>query len=210
MDCGTGFLKAETVHFKFFTLHQELEMSAGYPWLPEPRPKDLATAAASDAARAAVKPAEGRAVGHASNALSTLSATSSTDSLAESASHQMQASGGAEEGQTQQGPAHGVGQDLPAASTVSVGMSGTAPGARLGSTGAVANSPYAPPSAGRGSEWGVSTSEPSSPGAEAMHPPAFLLPHKHNSAVQPMSGAQVTTQYHLTSCLAILPHPATN
>lgn len=169
-------------------------MHAGYPWLPEPQPKDLATAAVSEAAQAAASSAEGRASGRASGALSPPLATSSAGVHAEeSARHRVKVSGGAEERQLQQGPVHGsnVNQGLRATFT-SGGPSGTA-------TQAVADSPvpYAPPSAGRGSELGVSTSEPTSHGAESMHPPAFTPSQKQSRAVTPMPGAQVTPRHNI-------------
>ena len=74
---------------------------------------------------------------------------------------------------------------------------GTVPGAGGVVVGALGvHTPYTPPSAGRGSESGVSTSQPSSfTAADRLlpaHPNAATTLKKHNRAVLPPPDAQVT------------------
>lgn len=153
-------------------------MHAGYPWLPEPQQQALTTAAASEAAQAAAQSPNPRAIGHASIALPATPATSPANSTA-AAVHKATASTGAKD-------------HRPAPATGTVAGAG---GAMVGALGM--NTPYTPPLAGRGSESGVSTSQPSSLSAAdrllPAHPKAATTSKKHNGAVLPLPNAQVTT-----------------
>ena len=152
-----------------FTMH------AGYPWLPEPRQQGLTAAAASEATQPAAESPSDTATGHVSISLPITSA-GATGKSSEAAVYKATGSRGAE-GQA------------------------SASGTVLGSNGAAMsalgpNTPYTPPSAGRGSESGVSTSEPSSLSAADKLPSAptsaSATSEKHDGAVLPASDAQVT------------------
>ena len=152
-------------------------MHAGYPWLPEPQQQGLTSAAASEAAQAAAQSPSASATGHVSASSPTVP-DRLTGNLTEAAMHKAAVLTGAE------------GQ-----------RSASASGAVLGSGGAVLdalgpNTPYTPPSAGRGSESGVSTSETSSlSNADRLlpaSPNALTSSKKTNAAVLPPSQAQVT------------------
>lgn len=147
-------------------------MHAGYPWLPDSQSKDLAiSAAASETAQAAAASPEAKADVHASDILLATPSKSSADSPAESAWHKTPILGGAERPQSE------------VASGAVLGLAGAALGAQA---------PYTPPSAGRGSEGGVSTSEPSSLSAKGVPFPA--------STASPMSKAQVTSAVIIPLC----------
>ena len=149
-------------------------MHAGYPWLPDSQSKDLAiSAAASETAQAAAASPEAKADVHASGTLlaTATPSKSSADSPAESAWHKTPILGGAERPQSE------------VASGAVLGLAGAALGAQA---------PYTPPSAGRGSEAGVSTSEPSSLSAKGVPFPA--------STASPMSKAQVTSAVIIPLC----------
>lgn len=151
-------------------------MHAGYPWLPEPKQQGATTAAMSEAAQAAAQSPNARAAGPAGSLLPATPAELLTDTPIE-ALHKATVSTGAE-------------GERSAATTGAVLGSGG-----VGMDALQPNTPYTPPSAGRGSESGVSTSEPSSLGAAdrllPAHPNASALSQKQDGAVlQP--DAQVT------------------
>lgn len=150
-------------------------MHAGYPWLPEPKQQGLTTAAALEAAQAAALSPNAMATGHASNALLASPARLPTAASTEAALHEVPISARQ--------------------------RSAVAPGTVLGSGRALVDGPSAhtphtpPPSAGRGSELGLSTSEPSSLSAGGRlfpaPPNASRSSRKINGATMPLPNAQV-------------------
>lgn len=158
-------------------------MLAGYPWLPEPNQQSLTTAAASAATQAAALSPNALATGHASSPLLASPARLPTEASTTAALHQV--------------------------TTPPSQRSAVAPGAVLGSGGAVVDSPgrhtphTPPPSAGRGSESGVSTSEPSSLSAGdrlfPAPPKASGSSRKNSGAVLPQSNVQVAPLIILTT-----------
>lgn len=157
-------------------------MLAGYPWLPEPKQHVVTTAAMSEATQAAALSPNAMATGHASSPPLASLASIPTEASTEAASHQV--------------------------TTSASQRSAVAPGAVMGSGRATADGPGChtphtpPPSAGRGSESGVSTSEPSSRGAGDR---LFPAPPNTSRSSRKNSGATLPQPNVQVAPLIILP-----